>query len=76
MRSWLTMEMKLTKLTPSKDASLCTVEGCLLPEEKKENTKEEVEKEVSNVTGDNTYNNLKGNVNIKGLYNKNKKGIE
>lgn len=45
------MGMKLTKLTPSKDASLCTVEGCLLPEEKKENTKEEVEKEVSKVKG-------------------------
>lgn len=46
------MEMKLTKITPSKDASLCTVEGCLLPEEKKENTKEEVEKEDSKVKGE------------------------
>ena len=46
------MGMKLTRLTPSKDESLCTVEGCLLPEEKKENTKEEVEKEVSKGQGE------------------------
>ena len=46
------MGMKLTKITTSKDASICTVEGCLLPEEKKENTKEEVEKEVSKVKGE------------------------
>ena len=46
------MGMELTKLTPSKDASICTVEGCLLPEEKKGNTKEEVEKEVSKVKGE------------------------
>lgn len=41
-----------------------------------ETRKDVLEIGVDNVTGNNIYNNLKDNVNIKGLYIKNKKGIE